>query len=462
MLFRTTLTEFQRRLLLSAIVSAGVFLLFTGCTLRSTTEMPPQSNLRSTVETYPSTQDSTIEPLLPVRKPQEPMRMLRTEALEWIQIYENRYGAGTTSIEIETADEIAVYNTQIIASCPTVVDMADVPESLTGEKLREMILRYTSPIGEHCDRDGQYISWEEKNGILTNRNIDAIEQTIPVKRAVITSRCDMKSLPTGLDFYNYGDKYYSQIQETELIVSTPVWVLHVSMDEKFFFVQARCYVGWVPAEAVAFCSDAQYSMFSEPTRFITMVQPYVNIHEVRVDMGATLPYQCEDMVSYHVYLPTRDDNGFLAFDEALVDKHDAAFGYLPYTMENYYNQAFAYLGTMYGWGGADGGVDCSGFICSVFNTFGIHLPRNTGEQKLYSGINHSLSSHSYTETTAIFEQIRDPASVHRPGHVMLYLGMRDSCPYVIHAPQGGEVVTVTSLSVPGNLQSVTILTGLEN
>lgn len=461
MLITKTLTESLRRLTLLALASAGVFSLLTGCALRGVDETPVKSETPPTVLTQTICQDNPIDVSTPMMKPDEPDRAIRTDASEWITLYETKYGEGSASDPILTKTEIASYNADIIENCPTVVNIAAVPETMSGYEVREMILRYSMPNGEYFDKSGQYISSEVKKQILANRNIDAVPETVNVRRAVITTRCDLKSIPAEFGFHHYGDKFYSKIQETELTVSTPVWILHESTDAAFLFVQSYAYAGWIPADAASLCSPEDYALFASPDKFVTVIEPYITVHDIRIDMGAILPYISESTANYSIRVPVRNNDGTLGFTDASVHKSDAVFGFLAYTMENYYNQAFAYLGTMYGWGGADGGVDCSGFICSVFRTFGIYLPRNTGEQRIYSGMNQNLTNLPLSDAAAVFEKIRKPASVHRPGHVMLFLGMRDGVPYVIHAPQGGEAVSVMALSLPGNLQTVSVFSGLD-
>ena len=160
----------------------------------------------------------------------------------------------------------------------------------------------------------------------------------------------------------------------------------------------------------------------------------------------------EDEDSYTVQIPKRrGDTGTLFLEEAELSKADAVRGSLEYTMKNYYAQAFAYLGTYYGWGGADGGVDCSGFVCAIFRTFGIYLPRNTGEQSKYAGTVLSLLN----DPSGVLDTVDQPAAVYRPGHVMLYLGKKNNTHYIIHAPQGGEQVCVAELSM-ANLTGVSV------
>ncbi|MDH3726313.1 MAG: C40 family peptidase, partial [Myxococcales bacterium] len=47
----------------------------------------------------------------------------------------------------------------------------------------------------------------------------------------------------------------------------------------------------------------------------------------------------------------------------------------PFTRRALLTEAFSLLGAPYGWGGKDGGYDCSRFLLELFGRFGIDLPR---------------------------------------------------------------------------------------
>ena len=153
-------------------------------------------------------------------------------------------------------------------------------------------------------------------------------------------------------------------------------------------------------------------------------------------MGVRLPCVDETEEDYIALLPMREAGGAYIRSQVNIPKTDAWPGYLPYTMRNYYAQAFSYLGTMYGWGGADGGIDCSGFVCAVFRTFGIMLPRNTTEQKDYAGTVDYTESYSPADTDALLSGLKTPAALFRPGHVMLYLGKGADGVLKNHLPKG--------------------------
>ena len=97
----------------------------------------------------------------------------------------------------------------------------------------------------------------------------------------------------------------------------------------------------------------------------------------------------------------------------------------PLTRRAVLDEAFARLDQPYGWGGNDGGLDCSRFVMDVLATFGLELPRHSGRQ---------ATSGTYTIELAEVvdggerERLIDAAArhgvvlLHFPGHIMLYLG----------------------------------------
>ena len=451
--FEKTLTERIRRHLSLVIAAAGVFSLFTSCSMREVSSASDPSALSPIISV--SVTDSSVQPSETIEYTKKPFPALIESSAEWSQLYESTHGTDSASALIMSTEEIREFNRSVAENCAAVVDMTDLPKSIGREELLGMIQKYSIPSGNYYDKSGRLITADEVEAIRANMNLGSIAEKTSPKTAVIVERCSLKSIPTELDFHKNGDTYYSVIQETELIASFPVQILHESADSRYLFVQSYYYFGWIPSEAAAVCSEESYMVFASPENYVTVIQPYTEISGTRYDMGAVLPYISEDDSFFKVMKPSRSkENGMLEFTIETVPMSDAVFGSLPYTYENFCSQAFRYLGTEYGWGGADGGIDCSGFICSVFRSFGIYLPRNTGDQQMNSGPVTAVSGYSSEKTLSVFDSLKYPASVHRPGHVMLFLGVKNGVPYVIHAPQGGEKVSVMALSYTGDLKYI--------
>lgn len=100
-------------------------------------------------------------------------------------------------------------------------------------------------------------------------------------------------------------------------------------------------------------------------------------------------------------------------------------------------EAFAHMGRAYGWGGQDGGLDCSAFVLDVLGAFGVHVPRHSADQADAGSFRIDVPEGASREQRL---SLLDEANrsglvlVHFPGHVMLHLGRDESgAPMAIHA-----------------------------
>ncbi len=438
-----------------ALSAAAVGLLFslTSClTLREADVIPtPTVPAPEISETEPSAPEHDFRPPEPVVYP-EYERTVPQEAMEWIGWYEDTYGKGSADNVLLNRTEIGSLNRRMRDDTPNMRDMSALPAAMSGEEVLDLIHRYDLPADERYVDGHTPITSAMREEVQLNRALELVPETVEIRRGVVTQRCDLKGFPTDTTFHKSGDPHYDGIQETELIASFPVGILHTSADGNFVFVLSYFYSGWVPAENIALCTEENYLRFASPEDYVTVLSKTADCGGMRYDMGAVLPFVTEDADSYTVQIPKRSaDTGYAVLEEAVISKADAVRGSLDFTMENYYRQAFLYLGTHYGWGGSSGGVDCSGFVCAVFRTFGIYLPQNTSEQSRHAGTILSLTD----DPSGVLDTVRKPAAVYRPGHVMLYLGKKDGRHFIIHAPQGGEQVCVSELSM-ANLTGVSV------
>ena len=367
--------------------------------------------------------------------------------LSWAALYENRFGPGSSDEILLTDDEIDAYNAHMTAVCPTMADLSGAPDTVPGADVIALIGRYALPVGYDYDHTGSYITEDERVRILSNRNLESIGETVAVRRAVVTSRADMKSFPMEDGFYPYGNPGFNQAQETEVPVGTPALVLHESSDGVYLFVRTYHYVGWIPARCAAICDRDTFERFvrRDPDSGVTVTVPRIYTSGARLDMGTWLPCLGETPDGFEVLLPIRGSDGTYAEIAVSVGSDSAVRGRLPYTMKNVYEQAFRWLGTPYGWGGAGGGVDCSGFLCAIFRSFGILIPRNSSEQRQYGGAVTNIASLGASDRLELFASSRFPVAIHRSGHVMLYLGESNGQLWIVHAHSIGQPVSVASL-----------------
>jgi hypothetical protein len=109
----------------------------------------------------------------------------------------------------------------------------------------------------------------------------------------------------------------------------------------------------------------------------------------------------------------------------------------PLTRRAVLEEAFALLGSPYGWGDHAGGRDCSRYLLDIFETFGLPLPRHSSQQALAGSFAVDVAgvTNPRDKQQVIEEAARSGiVLLHFPGHIMLYLGRdRDGRPMVIHS-----------------------------
>ena len=107
------------------------------------------------------------------------------------------------------------------------------------------------------------------------------------------------------------------------------------------------------------------------------------------------------------------------------------------------SEAFSFLGEPYGFGGQDGGRDCSRLLLDLFESFDIALPRHSGWQAQSGTYGIELPGNlSVAERLAKIDEANHTGIVllHLPGHIMLYLGRNQAGkPMALHSL--GEYVT---------------------
>jgi len=98
------------------------------------------------------------------------------------------------------------------------------------------------------------------------------------------------------------------------------------------------------------------------------------------------------------------------------------------------------LGEPYGWGGSGRQRDCSALTMDYFSLFGVWLPRNSADQASVGAI-VPLSNIPVEERprTIVENGVPFATLVHMPGHIMLYVGLYDSEPVVLHNTWGVRV-----------------------
>ncbi len=261
----------------------------------------------------------------------------------------------------------------------------------------------------------------------------------------LVDQTDLRALPTAEALFDGpGDPYIDNLQASSLEPGQPVVILHRSADDAWRYVAAEFASGWVPASAVAAADEAAFARRYR-AQAVTVVSDRADLFAdepltrfaLYVRMGTRLLLSGEERGgTIGVSLPERDAGGGLRERTLWVDADDVARGPLPYTPRTIYRQAFRLLNAPYGWGGSFGQQDCSQFLCQVFATVGVTLPRNSARQaKVGTPLPSFRADLGDEEKRASLAEggLGGATFLRFPGHIMLYLGEVNGEPYAIHS-----------------------------
>ncbi|MEI6286569.1 MAG: SH3 domain-containing protein [Bacillota bacterium] len=352
-------------------------------------------------------------------------------------------------------------------------DFEKYPAQLGSAKVADLVKRMSIP-SELKYVNGKRVSYDYYKALDYNRNLDAIANPVVVKYGFTVRQTDMRSLPTADRIYNNAvNDSLDRFQETRLDPVEPLLILHSSRDGKWLFVQSVCYAAWVNVNDVAIVDSRSAWDNYRKSKFLSIKVPNfcmknTQTNEVLVwEMGAKIPLASsesrvqslefsdgnsglrtnnselthsnsglitQDSELYIVQLPARDSIGKLIFQYVKLPKQTEGIreGFLPCSYQNIIYQAFKMYGMKFGWGGLYDSVDCSSFAQNVYRSFGIYIPRNSGQQAKMPVTTkefYGIGGQRYEELTEV-----SPGSIlYMPGHIMIYLGVDKNKNYIIHS-----------------------------
>lgn len=390
-------------------------------------------------------------------------------------------GRLTTAATRMTPAEVHRFNTRAFASDANMHDLGKLPDTLSSEQLLSFINRVSRPASSprYHARDGVLVSDRDYRRWLAMANLNAINPENPVRWGLAVQRASMRSYPTTDRILKApADKHLDRFQETAVFPGERLAILHTSADGEWFFVLNYHYGAWLPRTAVALGSRADIDTWSasEPRLVVTGDRVHTNFNpldprssEVPLEMGVSLPLVDPETTgfdvngqnpyaSYIVSLPLRTETGNLEFGLALIARsRDVSYGYLDYRPDLLVQQAFKFLGERYGWGHDYNARDCTGFIGEVYKSFGVLMPRNTGQQAdgRYAPTLR-FDAPDVAGVTAALQKLQAGDLIYLPGHVVMYLGRIDGEPYVIHDRTVMEYLSSTGEVYQGTLSGVSV------
>lgn len=348
------------------------------------------------------------------------------------------------------------FNQTVLASTKTnTVKLEDIPATITKANLSLMIEKYSN-INSYTiynNTTKKAISASEKTDILNNRNLDilnnpklnAISSTVNIRYGISVNHTNLRSYPTN---YYASTNEMDRFQETGFGAGIPLVIYHTSLDGQWLFVRMYNYAGWVEAINVGICSREVFLNFVNPSTFIVIIAPILQVNDAYIRMGTTLPLNETDQVLF----PTRNLQGDLVLINSSFAEGTFNRGYLDLTYSNLFNQAYKFLGYSYSWGDKlIAGLDCSSTQGAIYGCFGIKLGRNTSNQWTTNIYGQAVSN----PTVASLSQYKPGTLLYTSSHVLMYLGVDEAGDaWVLHNTSDGNKCKLQTLKSYSNLNGI--------
>lgn len=374
------------------------------------------------------------------------------------------------------AATIATKNTQLPKIDKSVNDIERLPGMLGRARVHAWIDVLSRTSGAVLfDAQGSEVSQASLDAWRASLALGEIPAQVPTRYGLVTQRADLRTFPTTRGVFSApGNTDIDRFQESALFPGTPVALVHASRDGEWWFVVSDLYEAWIEKRFVAMGSAAEVFGYGRRRPYLIATGADVRtaftseqrqVSDLRLEMGVRVPlregWPSDQPVngqnpdtSHVIDLPIRDANGTLTFAPALISRTaDVAGDFLPLSRAGLLLQSFKFLGERYGWGHSFNARDCSGFVSEVYRSFGVTLPRNTGDQARSAGYNRLAfeAGMDHAERLQALRALEVGDLIHVPGHVMMFIGSDFGIPYVIHDTAG-----VNQHDVQGKLKRVVI------
>ncbi len=362
---------------------------------------------------------------------------------------------------ILSSEQIAQQNQTLFAQNPHMVSLGKLSETIEPNALIALIQSISKqPKTKRYYADQSLVSDAMFDNYKANLNLDKIKTVQKVQFGLVVKRTDLRTFPTQDKIFNtLEDTNLDRFQETALFPGQAVAIYHQSSDRKWYFVSSYNYSAWVAKRDIAIGSREQVLEFNQQRPFLvitgdkvlTSSSPYnEKVSQQQLEMGTRLPLLAESdkpvlldgqntFASHVIKFPTRNPQGELEIQLALIAKsQDVNAGYLTLNRHHVVQQAFKFLGERYGWGHSFNARDCTGFVGEIYKSFGILMPRNSGQQ----GVSQQGENIRFAKDTSTEEKLKAIRTlqagdlIYLPGHVMMYLGEVNEQPYIIHDVAG--------------------------
>jgi hypothetical protein len=271
------------------------------------------------------------------------------------------------------------------------------------------------------------------------------------KAAIALRRLNLRNFPTAKPLFHNpctaGEGFpFDYLQNSSVFANEPLYLSHYSRSGAWAYVLTSYATGWVPSERIALIEEEQQRVWRE--------RPLLALLEDRMPVQTSKnDYLFEGYVGMMLPLQMKTGGAFLA-DAAIeygvrksrriqipVTETSAAAVPMAFNRKNIQRVIAPMMQTKYGWGGLYGERDCSSTLRDIFAPFGLWLPRNSYKQSnvgrvvSFEGLGDEAKLAKIKSEAKPFETL-----LYLKGHILLYLGLYDKEPVVLHTVWGVKTV----------------------
>lgn len=278
---------------------------------------------------------------------------------------------------------------------------------------------------------------EHKQRLLTLADLDRLPSMNQL--GVVIKPAFIRILPTIRPFYETpADFPFDHLQFSEIKPNEPVRILHATKDGAWLYIETSYANGWVEPDAVRFIDEAFRQRVINSAQ-VVVVSDFAIIQTERGDVlpqpkiGTLYPLVEEEPDHWLVEAAVAGGDRYAALATARIAKSAASRHPLSFSPETVPLIGNELLKTPYGWGELYRNRDCSATTRDFFLPFGIWLPRNSLLQ-ITSAPFVSLANLSSADKEKLIREQGIPfrTLLHQKGHIMLYIGLHDGKPIILH------------------------------
>lgn len=296
--------------------------------------------------------------------------------------------------------------------------------------------------------------WFEKQ--IDNSNFKKYNTVL--KKAITTKNTDLRIFPTKSKmFYNpnkAGEGFpFDYNQNSRIKINTPILISHFSKDKAWAFVQVKELLGWIRADKLLLINKEQIQRLKNSKLYVVVKEGF-EVFDTNI---------LEDLKVGTIFFKEKQ-NFLLATNNGiksvLIPDYKVKKFPLDFKQSTISKIAKEFIGEPYAWGGLNNHRDCSAFTQDFFTPFGIYLKRNSmGQTQLHKYLDMSKLNDKEKKEFIIKNSIAFSTLIYMRGHIMLYVGVKNNEPLVMHNVWG--VRTRQFFTEGRNIIGKTVITTLE-